>query len=271
MFAVRPALGSGILGSRAFVALISAGLCLFGSPGPARAHTGDELWQIVSDGCVVDQMRSGNPAPCVVVDLDGGADNGYAVFKDMDGARQFLLLPTARITGIESPILLEPGAADYFAAAWRARHFTEVAAGRSLPADWVSLAVNPVAARSQDQLHIHIDCLRADVHDALQRFAADLGPTWTPFPVPLAGNDYYALAADSLDSPDPFQLLAASLDELGGGMAERTLVVVGAEKPDGTTGFVILTNRVPAVAGPATVAGEQLQDHDSCPAPRLGK
>jgi len=84
----------------------------------------------------------------------------------------------SQITGIESPILLDPGARDYFADAWRARYLIEERAERSLPPDWVSLAVNSMAARSQNQLHIHIDCLRADVHQSLAQHAASIGPAW---------------------------------------------------------------------------------------------
>jgi CDP-diacylglycerol pyrophosphatase len=79
-----------------------------------------------------------------------------------------------------------------------------------LPRDWVSLAINSALARTQNQLHIHIDCLRADVHEALALHAADIGTTWTPFPVLLAGHPYSAIAvaADDLDAVNPFDLLA---------------------------------------------------------------
>ncbi|MET0331942.1 MAG: CDP-diacylglycerol diphosphatase, partial [Dyella sp.] len=48
----------------------------------------------------------------------GGGLNGYAILKDHHGPAQYLLIPTARITGIESPLLLRAGAPNYFAAAW---------------------------------------------------------------------------------------------------------------------------------------------------------
>ena len=40
-----------------------------------------------------------------------------------------------------------------------------------MPRDDISLAVNSVYGRSQNQLHIHIDCVRSDVRNALR--AAD--------------------------------------------------------------------------------------------------
>jgi CDP-diacylglycerol pyrophosphatase len=106
------------------------------------------------------------------VEIDAGERHGYAVLKDLVGATQFLVIPTDRISGIESPTLLEPDATDYFAAAWRTRSFVDVRAGADIPRDWMSLVVNSALARTQNQLHIHVDCVRADVREAL----ADASP-----------------------------------------------------------------------------------------------
>lgn len=108
-----------------------------------------------------------DPAPCSRVDLSGGEDRGYAALKDIVGIGRTCLIPTARIAGIESPELLDPGTTNYFAAAWQARSFVEQQAGGTIARDWMSLAINSAVARTQNQLHIHVDCLRADVHDAL--------------------------------------------------------------------------------------------------------
>ena len=88
----------------------------------------DALWKLVHDKCVPDQRQNGNPAPCAVVDLREGDAKGYAVLKDLVGATQYLLIPTARVPGIESPLLLAPEAPNYFADAWRERGYTERAA-----------------------------------------------------------------------------------------------------------------------------------------------
>src|SRR4051812_4151564 len=182
-------------------------LCLL-APATARADP-DALWKIVHDQCVVDIHEHHDPAPCSRVDLSGGEGGGYAVLKDMVGGRQYLVIPTARIAGIESPELLNPHATNYFGAAWQARSFVEQQAGGTIPRDWMSLAVNSAVARSQNQLHIHVDCLRADVHDALRSAAGAIGPAWAPLPVPLTGHTYWAIAVDGTDlAADPFRLLA---------------------------------------------------------------
>lgn len=232
----------------------------------------DALWRLVSQQCVVDEVQFADPAPCAAVDLAGGPERGYAVLKDAVGARQFLLIPTARIPGIESPELLAPDAPNYFADAWRARSFTEAAAGGAVPRDWMSLAINSALARSQTQLHIHIDCLRTDVHDALSRYGSDVGPGWTTFPVPLAGHTYTALAVEGSElAVNPFRLVADAIggekdaDAIGGekGMGSQTIVVVGTSRPDGSAGFLILADRADGESG-SFAGGEQLQDHDSC-------
>jgi CDP-diacylglycerol pyrophosphatase len=234
---------------------------------PQAAADPNALWGIVNGSCVPDQRTAGNPAPCAFVDVTGGESRGYAVLKDLVGATQFLLIPTERVAGVESPEILATDAPNYFADAWRARSYVEQRAGRGLPRDWMSLAINSSAARSQNQLHIHIDCVRADVRQALTAHAGDIGPTWAPLPVPLAGQSYRVMAVpgDELSDVNPFRLLA---DGLGGGasMAAQTLVAVGSTDADGQPGFVLLAGSADA-ASPGSGHGEDLQDHDTCPPP----
>src|SRR6185437_7908397 len=120
-------------------------------------------WQIVHDKCVPDMQENYEPKPCSFVNLDSGVDRGYAVLKDIVGDTQYLLIPTIKISGIESPELLVPGWPNYFAFAWQMRAYTERALGHSLDRDAVALAVNSIYGRSQNQLHIHIDCINPEV------------------------------------------------------------------------------------------------------------
>jgi CDP-diacylglycerol pyrophosphatase len=225
----------------------------------------DALWTIVHDQCVPDQETSGDPAPCSLVDLDAGERHGYAALKDLVGATQFLVIPTDRISGIESPTLLEPGATNYFAAGWDASSFVDARAGVDIPRDWMSLAVNSAVARTQNQLHIHVDCVRADVRETLSRRIGDVGPHWAPFPEPLSGHPYLAMAVEgeTLDATNPVQLLAGRGDDMG----LETLVVVGTYLRDGQPGFILLAGHADPAAG-NLAAGEELQDHSNCPPPR---
>lgn len=229
---------------------------LLAIPG-ARAADPSALWHIVHDRCVPDEVLHGDPAPCALVDLA----QGYVVLKDIVGATQFLLLPTARIGGIESPALLAPDAPNYFRDAWEARRFTEARAPAPLSREDLSLAINSALGRTQNQLHIHIDCLRADVRDALAQHLAGLGDAWAPFPVPLAGERYIArrVIAPDLGGANPFRLLAASSPAARAHMGDYTLVVAGASFA-GRPGFVLLADRADPARG-NFASGEELQDH----------
>jgi CDP-diacylglycerol pyrophosphatase len=229
----------------------------------ARVINPSVLWYIVHDQCVPDEERHHDPAPCALVDLSHGAARGYVVLKDLVGATQFLVLPTARISGIESPLLLAPGAPDYMQDAWAARRFVRARAPAPLSRADLALAVNSVFGRSQNQLHIHVDCLRADVRAALARHLADIGDSWQPLPVRLAGRAYLArrLLAPDLAGVNPFRLLAAAAPAVRAHMGDYTLVVVGAFFA-GKPGFILLADRADPARG-NFASGEALQDH-SC-------
>jgi CDP-diacylglycerol pyrophosphatase len=229
---------------------------LLAAPRPASADA-NALWHIVSEQCVPDQKLNHTPQPCTKVDLPAG----YAVLKDLVGNTQFLLIPTARISGIESTAILTQNAPNYWADAWRARSFVEDRARRHLPRDAIGLAINAISARSQNQLHIHIDCVRLDVRTALREHAAAIGPQWQHFAVPLVGHDYMAMRLEQPDlgATNPFVLLADGVTGARADMAHETLVVIG-DSFHGKDGFLLLAGH----ATPGTGnwgSGEQLLDH----------
>jgi CDP-diacylglycerol pyrophosphatase len=230
---------------------------------PLHASDPDALWKIVHRQCVPDELTEGSPAPCTEVSLEGGAEHGWAVLKDRRGKTQFLLIPTARVTGIEDPAVLAPDAPNWWQAAWSARGYVMARAGRELPRDALSLAINAPAGRTQEQLHIHIDCLRPDVRDALRARAASVSEAWAPLGVPLAGRDYRARRVDGaeLGAQDPFRLLAEAPGVGPAGMGAQTLVVVGATFAGGMPGFLLLADRADLAVGDRG-SGEDLQDHE---------
>jgi len=219
---------------------------------------GNALSRIVSEQCVPDQKLNHMPNPCVAVDLAGG----YALLKDLVGRTQYLLLPTARVTGIESQAVLATNAPNYLAEAWHERHYVEDRALHKLPRDALGLAVNSINGRTQNQLHVHIDCMRLDVTAALRDHAGAIGASWAKFPVPLVGQDYMAMRVDQpeLGAVNPFELLADGVAGAHADMGRYTLVVVGSSV-QGKEGFVVLAGHADPAAG-NWGAGEQLQDHD---------
>ena len=231
------------------------------TPVIARAADPSALWKIVNGECVPHQETERNPAPCAAVNLEDGGKKGYGVLKDINGVAQFLLIPTSRVGGIEDPAILAPDATNYWDAAWRARSFVDQRLHTSLPRDAVALAINSLIARTQNQLHIHIDCVRPDVRATLAANLDKIAGAWTPFPVPLVGHTYRSLRIDrpNLDGLDPFRLLADDLPHAQNEMGMHTLVLVGANFASGD-GFVLLDDRIDLAAGDRA-SGEQLQDH----------
>jgi CDP-diacylglycerol pyrophosphatase len=224
--------------------IASAAAALFAAQ--ASYANRDALREIVQDQCLVHWRDGHSTDPCLELHLDD-ADAGYALLADRKGGAHFLLIPTKTITGIESPVLKAAHAPSYFQAAWQARARLDGVIGRAVPAELVGLAVNPLHARGQDQLHIHIECLRPDVHQTLAGLAGHITSSWLP--VTLGGARYWVRGiSGDLNEDDPFKVLASHPPEPDRGMSDYTLVVAGT--PSG--GFLMLAS--------STAPGELLLD-----------
>ncbi len=184
----------------------------------------DALWKIVSQKCVPNQQRHGQPAPCSEVNLTAG----YVVLKDLNGPLQYLLMPVAKITGIESPRVLEAGTPNFFADAWQARRYLAEKRGALIPDSALALTVNSVSGRTQNQLHIHISCLRPDVRRQLDSEAPAILTTWHPLTAPIMGHLYLAkrITADELAAHSPFLNLAQEVPDAADKMGHYGLAVV---------------------------------------------
>jgi CDP-diacylglycerol pyrophosphatase len=217
--------------------LCAAALC---SPA-ARCADRHALQEIVQEHCVVDWISRRDPAPClqVVIPDSGRQDTGYAVLADRKGGAHFLLIPTRSIPGIESQVLYEPGAPNYFSFAWEARGRLTDVSGRSVARGAVGLAVNPPNARSQDQLHIHIECLSIEVVRAIDQASARLGAAWMTVRIGGAPFDARRIMGEELGDRNPFQILARDIPDARLGPANYTLLLAGKQFRDGP-GFVLL-------------------------------
>jgi len=236
-------------------------LCLgVGLPLASTAYITDPnaLWNVVHNLCVPNEERFGVAIPCQLVDFR----NGYVVLKDLVGHSHFLVIPTARVTGIESPVLRASDAPNYFAMAWRARTYVEHALDQTLPRDDIVLAVNSASARTQNQLHIHIDCVRADVRTAMHQHEATIRDSWTPLGILLVGHRYMAMKVEDeqLDRVNPFKALADGMPGARDDIRYHTLVVIGATFTADHPGFIILDDHADLATGDSA-SGEELQDH----------
>jgi CDP-diacylglycerol pyrophosphatase len=227
--------------------------------GPARADS-MALWRIVHGACVPHFDAGEGPKPCESVDLNGGEAEGVAILKDLVGVAQMLAIPTRRITGIEDPQMLAPDAPPVFAVAWSAKALVEARLGRALPREAVALAINSKWARSQDQLHVHVDCAAVPVVKALAEYAPALDGQWRAMTVPLKGRVYFARRVDSADLGDvaPLKLLADGIEGASAHMGAYSLAAVGATF-DGKPGFILLADQFSLEGGGHA---EDLEDHD---------
>jgi CDP-diacylglycerol pyrophosphatase len=232
---------------------------------PARADP-NALWRIVHGECVPHIEAGLGPKPCERVDLDGGVGQGVAILKDLVGVSQLLAIPTRRITGIEDPQMLAPNAPPVFAVAWGAKSLVEERLHRTLPREALGLAVNSAWARSQDQFHVHVDCVAIPVVKALAAYASAFDSQWRAMTVPLQGQIYFARRVDSADLVDvaPLKLLADGLEGARAHMGAYSLAAMGATF-DGKPGFVLLADQFSLEGGGHA---EDLQDHD-CAIARL--
>jgi CDP-diacylglycerol pyrophosphatase len=206
----------------------------------------DALRQIVQNQCVAHWRQSGNPAPCERVFLPDpkNLDFGYAVLPDRKGAAHYLLIPTQTMAGTESRELLDPDLPNYFAEAWNARDVITKFVGHPVPRSAIGLAINNAHSRSQDQFHIHMECLRPDVYATLQRAAETTGDAWSA--LMIDGSTYQAIRimGEGLDGANLFELLAALEPGVRRHMGDYTLVAAGMQFRSGP-GFIVLTGTGP--------------------------
>lgn len=96
------------------------------------------------------------PRPCEYV-----SQLGFVIMKESQ--KEHLFVPTAVLKGVEDPAITGHNAEPYWRYAWgQARRYFR---GRK---PWqIGLPINSKAGRSQDQLHIHMACMKKSVSDAL--------------------------------------------------------------------------------------------------------
>src|SRR4051812_42417654 len=157
----------------------------------------DALWSVVQT-CVAAKQTIGVPLPCLDV-VDATPDHpGVAIVPSPWNATHILVVPTARIIGIEAA-LQQPGAQTYWQAAVAARHFVTEASDGRVPPDHVGLAINSKGSRTQDQLHIHLDCVDPAVLTFVRDQDRAITSAWKLLPAWLKGTRWFALRLKAAD------------------------------------------------------------------------
>ena len=208
---------------------------------------------IVHDRCVPAAQSGRGDGPCARVDSAGG----YALLKDLVGPLQYLLIPTRRVAGIESPAVLAPDAPHYFFEAWQNRHVMAARFGHIIPDDDILLALNSRHGRTQNQLHIHISCIDAAVKTTLARMADRIGPQWTVLPQPFDGHRYIARrVSTAVLAHESAARLLASHGNARTHMGDYGMALTAAPG----AGPILLATRVHRLAGNFGSA-EELESH----------
>jgi CDP-diacylglycerol pyrophosphatase len=217
----------------------------------------DGLRVIVQQQCLEHWLATHDPAPCVNLTIvrRNPAIEGFALLHDRKGGAHLLLIPIRTISGIESVDTRTPDALNYFDAAWKARQALEGIVGHPLARSAIGLAVNSIHSRSQDQLHIHISCLRPIVYRALQTQMSQIADSWSRIRIGVWHYQAIRIMGSELGRTNPFDLVAHGLPGAKDAMAEYTLLVAGMQFKVGP-GFVVL-------AGRGELAGELMLD-SSC-------
>lgn len=226
----------------------------------------DALWNIISEQCLPNQLQNNKPAPCNKVSfVNEGQKQGFVVFKDRNGPLQYLLMPIEKISGVESPELLSSQGPNYFYEAWLARSFMIQKYGANIPDEEISLAVNSQTGRSQNQLHIHISCVRAEVKKLIHENFKTIKKNWTQFNKQISGHNYFVklISEAELKNKNIFSLVSAELIEAKNNMNQFGLALVAVKKTKKQTEFVVLATRADLLKINYGSA-EEIQDH-SCP------
>ena len=157
-----------------------------------------------------------------------GAADGFVIIKDnaRDKPAAYLIIPTAMVTGIEDRQIFAPPVVDFWQYGWDAasRYVGE-------PPAATALAINSAEGRTQNQLHIHISCVRPDVAAALAGARLGADPAH-PASLTLAGHRYLAVQVRSLTGDaSPFRV-AAAMPGVGADMRAQSIAVIGTADPD---------------------------------------
>ena len=223
-----------------------------------------DLLRQVELTCLANAWVTGRPFPCLSVDRARGVTVLRAPFQDT----HVVVVPTAPITGIEAPDLRRDDGPNYLQTAWDARTFVEAEVTRPLGWNDLGLAVNSRSTRSQDQLHVHVDCVDWRVKRALEAVLARIpADRWQEGGLVVHGHRLWTRRIDAPDlgSVNVFRL-ADAIPGFARSPAETMLAVMGTVGRDGRRGFVALAGQSDPSWAAAQFTSEHLLDHD-CRAP----
>ncbi len=199
----------------------------------------DALWYVVNDLCRPMQQTLNLPIPCLKVD----AARGFVVIRAPGDETQILLVPTTKIDGIESPIVLQDRMPNLWSYAWNERNRVAASARRPLAWSDIGMAINSQRARTQDQLHIHLDCVDPRLKRALTFRRGRLSSKWSTLDLRPWARRYRVKHIDTAGiNQNIFKLIADEIPGARSTMALQSIGVIGSIGANGDHGFTVLVN-----------------------------
>lgn len=238
-------------------------ILLLAAIGGVAAADRTLLWNVVQV-CVANYQLTGAAFPCLEVDTNRGEARGFVTIRAPLEKTHIIVSPTAKIEGIENPTLQSSNAPNFFKDAWQARHYVVEAAAGLAGDQNIGLAVNSLPGRTQDQLHIHVDCVRETYASELRQHDSAMNEKkWTRLQFPLRSQYYWGIKiGPDLGNTNVFALAADLLRISPGRMEDMTLVLVPRIFQDEIAGFYLLAGQYTARSRGGG-HGEFLLDH-SC-------
>lgn len=155
----------------------------------------------------------------------------FIILKDNSRVKpdSYMIIPTAKIIGIEDKQIFAPPFADFWAYGWQqAKTYIK------RPAADTALAINSATGRTQSQLHVHISCVRRDVAQTLAANEAKIGPdpaTALRLTLGPGNHSYRVIKVSGLNAADSPYNLVAAMPGAQADMAAQSIAVVGSTTP----------------------------------------
>lgn len=199
----------------------------------------DKLWQTINQQCIPEFKNGSLQSPCIKVDQQ----HRYVIYKDIKGPLHDLLLPLDQISGIESPILQQKNTENYFMLAWQNRQLFIKSANKPINEQYLSLAINSKYGRSQEQLHIHLACLKAEVYQIIKENEDTITKSWRPLKQRINSHQYIAIKipATDINKISPFNYLEKYAEEQGDNIAYYGLAMIPSSQKNE---FILLASRL---------------------------
>jgi CDP-diacylglycerol pyrophosphatase len=234
-------------------AATSAVSCPVPSPPPPNPNA---LWNLV--GCCIQGKDKNNRWKDIHCE-DYNKTYQYILAKDASSSKKnaYLIIPTIQMPGIESSLTLSSPTLDIWQDGWsQSQGLLKPPKGAK-----IGLAINSALGRDQNQLHIHIACVRSDVLKTLagtKNFSIDPAKP-TKLILPPNNNPYEAIQLSSLaGNSSPFKVVRLLPHVSSSNIREQSIAIV--EGPQSQTWILLNTHANGQNKGEA----EELLNQQAC-------